>query len=157
MQYNYYYSYHLSGILCRQHKFISLTVAVRGSILLSIDTVSKMKMHPVLVWRKFSLTLQATCHGCDYYVTIECAQTISAPLLQPRALRDSHCTSSLRILCVIDEGRGRYGLILHSSSVYIGIWQKVAKFPGRRAVWFDTDAITLKTKEQAKYAFLFYR
>ena len=27
-------------------------------------------------------TLQAMCHGCDYYVIIECAQTICAPLFQ---------------------------------------------------------------------------
>ena len=27
-------------------------------------------------------TLQTVCLGCDYYVTIECAQTICAPLLQ---------------------------------------------------------------------------
>ena len=39
---------HKTGILCRHHKFVSITVAC-GSILLSIDTVSKMKMHPVLV------------------------------------------------------------------------------------------------------------
>ena len=30
---------------------------------------------------KFSI-LQTVCLGCDYYVTIECAQTICAPLLQ---------------------------------------------------------------------------
>ena len=49
-----------------------------GQILLSIDTVSKMYQ----CWfDEISLTLQATCYGCDYYVTIECAQTLCAPLL----------------------------------------------------------------------------
>lgn len=32
---------------------------------------------------------------------------------------------------------------------------KVVKFPGRRAIWFDTAAITVKTKEQAKSQFYF--
>ena len=39
-----------------------------GQILLSIDTVSKMYQ----CWfDKIFLTLQATCYGCDYYVTID--------------------------------------------------------------------------------------
>ena len=37
-------------------------------------------MHPVL--DEIFETLQTVCLGCDYYVTIECAQTICAPLLQ---------------------------------------------------------------------------
>ena len=49
---------------------------------------------------------------------------------------------------------GNIYIILHSSSVQWNI-AKVAKFPERRAIWFDTAAITLNTKEQAKYAFLF--
>ena len=39
-----------------------------GQILLSIDTVSKMYQ----CWfDEIFLTLQATCYGCDYYVTID--------------------------------------------------------------------------------------
>ena len=45
--------------------------------------------------------------------------------------------------------------ILQSSSVQWNM-AKVAKIPGRGAIWFDTAAITLKTKEQANYTFLFY-
>ena len=37
-------------------------------------------MHPVL--DEIFDTLQTVCLRCDYYVTIECAQTICAPLLQ---------------------------------------------------------------------------
>ena len=62
-----------------------------GQILLSIDTVSKMYQ----CWfDEIFLTLQAMGYGCDYYVTIdnvswifylyatiECAQTLCAPLL----------------------------------------------------------------------------
>ena len=37
--------------------------------------------HPVQLDEIFD-TLQTVCLGCDYYVTIECAQTICASLLQ---------------------------------------------------------------------------
>ena len=39
-------------------------------------------MHRIPVLDEIFDTLQTVCLGCDYYVTIECAQTICAPLLQ---------------------------------------------------------------------------
>ena len=76
--------------------------------------------------------------------------TISAPLLQ----NAQYATQVRKVSAHTrnrQTGRGKYGLILHSSTVQ----GNMAKFPGRRVIWFDMAAITLKTKEQAKYVFLF--
>ena len=71
MQYNYYYLYQAFCVDTTN----SFHLPWLWFHLLSIDTVSK-------IFDEFFDTLQAVCHGCDYYVTIECAQTICAPLLQ---------------------------------------------------------------------------
>ena len=46
----------------------------------SCKNIVKPALHPV--HDKIFDTLQTVCLGCDYYVTIECAQTSCAPLLQ---------------------------------------------------------------------------
>ena len=92
-----------------------------GQILLSIDTVYKMYQ----CWfDEIFLTLQATCYGCDYYVTIDNVSWIwllrhnrvranaLRSIVTQRALRDSSAQSVLRIR-VIDERRAQYGLLLH--------------------------------------------
>ena len=45
--------------------------------------ICNLKWRCIQCWfDKICDTLQAVCLGCDYYVTVECAQTICAPLLQ---------------------------------------------------------------------------
>ena len=58
-------------------------------------------MHPVL--DEMFDTLQTVCPGCDYYVTIECAQTICAPLLQNAqyAIEVRRLSAHTRNICVM--------------------------------------------------------
>ena len=58
-------------------------------------------VHPVL--DEIFDTLQTVCLGCDYYVTIECAQTICAPLLQNAqyATEVRRCSAHTRNRCVM--------------------------------------------------------
>ena len=64
-----------------------------------------------------SMKIKAVCHGCDYYVTIECTQNrICAPLLQNAQYATQVRKFSAHI-SEIDERRGEYAPILHSSAV----------------------------------------
>ena len=130
-----------------------------GSILLSIDTVSKMKMHPVQVWQNFPYTASNVSWMWLLTSTID---NVSWMWLlrhnRVRAKRSAlHCyinahyaTSSaqsvLRIR-VIDERGVQYGLILHSSSVQWNM-AKVAKFPGRRGNMFFIEYGRNHTKDK---------
>ena len=108
--------------------------------------LAKLKMHPVLVDNFFWYTA-SNVSWMWLLRHNRVRATISAPLLQ----NAQYATQVRKVSAHTrnrQTGRGKYGLILHSSTVQ----GNMAKFPGRRVIWFDMAAITLKTKEQAKYS-----
>ena len=112
----------------------------------SFDLIPWLWFQLCLKWRciqcwfdKIFDTLQAVCHGCDYYVTIESAQTICAPLLQ-----NAQYATQVRKFCVHTPNRREKreicsDIALFYNTVEYGKSGKISRKKGNM-VWYGPQS-----------------